>query len=293
MEETLERLRLVELLEDAAPLLVGERGRGHFGVLLDPRLLVRLLDVHVLDADRSAIRVAQQTEDGGELHAGPAAEATRGELAVEVPQRQAVGEGVELGVDHRRVLAQWVQVGDEVAPYPVHVDELEDPGLLLGPRPRARRRVGVHRPPRRDVGDLHRLEDLVVEAVLAEEELMDAGEEQARFGSLDDPVVVRGRHRQRPPDPGHRDRLRVGALVLGGEADAADPDDHALADHETRHGLNGADGAGVGQRHGRPGEVVRPDRSGAGAAHDVLVCLPVLTERHRVDGLDVRHEQRS
>ena len=61
------------------------------------------------------------------------------ELAVEVPQREAVGGGVELGVQLRRLGRERVEVGDEVAPHPVHVDEALDVDLLDQPR-RARRR---------------------------------------------------------------------------------------------------------------------------------------------------------
>ena len=62
-EEALEGLGRVEAVEDVA-LLVGGRARSHaLDVLLDPPLLVGLLDVHVLDADRAAVGVAQHVED--------------------------------------------------------------------------------------------------------------------------------------------------------------------------------------------------------------------------------------
>ena len=38
---------------------------------LDPALLVRVLDVHVLDADRAAVRVAEHAEQVAEVHATP------------------------------------------------------------------------------------------------------------------------------------------------------------------------------------------------------------------------------
>ncbi len=168
MEEALEGLRLVELAEQPQTLLLRDLGRRGLGVLLNPQLLVRLLDVHVLDPGRTAIRITEETEDLAERHSRPACQAARGERALEVPHAEPVGERVELGMDLRRVLPQRVEVGDQVAAHAVHVDELEDPGLLLGPCLAARRRVGVDRPARRDVGDLHRSEDLVVEAVFAQ-----------------------------------------------------------------------------------------------------------------------------
>ena len=68
-EELLERLGGVEPLEDVA-LLVGRRAVvDALDLLLDPALLLRLLDVHVLDADRAAVGVAQDAEDVAEGHA--------------------------------------------------------------------------------------------------------------------------------------------------------------------------------------------------------------------------------
>jgi hypothetical protein len=91
------------------------------------------------------------------------------ELPVEVPQRQAVGGHVEVGVAALAVL-QRVGVGHEVAAHPVGVDELEHPGLVDlvvvadG---------DVRYPAHRLVGDAQRGEDVVVEAVLTEQQPVD------------------------------------------------------------------------------------------------------------------------
>ena len=45
-----------------------QRRRHAFDVLLDPSLLVGILDVHVLDAERAAVGVAQDLEDVAERH---------------------------------------------------------------------------------------------------------------------------------------------------------------------------------------------------------------------------------
>ena len=77
-------------------------GCGALDPLLDPLLLVGLLDVHVLDADRARVRVAQHAEDVAQRHRrrseAPGAEAADRELAVEVPDREVVVRDVELGV---------------------------------------------------------------------------------------------------------------------------------------------------------------------------------------------------
>ena len=130
-EELLERLGRVESLDDALLALLGD-GRLHaFDLRLDPALLGGLLDVHVLDADRAAVRIAQHAEQIAELHLLVAADATGEELAVEVPDRQAVCGRIEL-VGHLRLLpAQRIEIGDEVAAHAVHADQRGDLHLLV------------------------------------------------------------------------------------------------------------------------------------------------------------------
>ena len=98
--------------------------------VLDPLPLVRFLDVHVLDADGPAVRVAQHAEDVAEQHEWlGAAERPGGELAVQVPQREPVRRDVEVGMAALLVL-QRVGVGHQVAAHAVGVDQLQHPGLL-------------------------------------------------------------------------------------------------------------------------------------------------------------------
>ena len=99
--------------------------------LLDPAALLGVLDVHVLDADGAAVGVAQDAEDVRSFmnrRPSPPKEPV-GELAVEVPQGQAVRLDLEVGVAALLVL-QRVGVGHHVAAHAVGVDQLEDPGLL-------------------------------------------------------------------------------------------------------------------------------------------------------------------
>ena len=97
--------------------------------VLDPGPLLRVLDVHVLDADGAAVRVAQHAEYLPQLHPRLAAEAAGGELALQVPQGQAVLVDVQVGV-LALVVLERVGVGHQVAADPVGVDQLVDPGRL-------------------------------------------------------------------------------------------------------------------------------------------------------------------
>jgi hypothetical protein len=152
---------------------------------------------------------------------------------------------------------QRVEIGDEVSADPVHVDERLHVDLLLEHRLFVVDRVVVPPPADGLVGDTEGPEALLVEPLLPEQEVVDVPEEQARLGTLDDPVVVRGgdRHDLRDPEVGQR--LGVGPLEGGRDVEPPDADDHALARHESGHRLDGADRAGVGERDGGAGEVVR------------------------------------
>jgi len=132
-------------------------------------------------------------------------------------------------------------VGDEVAPHAIDVDQrlhahlLGQSGVLaLGG---VVSRVHVGTPAHRLVGHAHRLEDFVVEPVLAGQALGHVGEEQARLGPLDDAVVI-GRgdgHHLAEAELG--DHAWVGGLEAGGVRERPDADDRPLAGHEARHRL--------------------------------------------------------
>ena len=120
---------------------------------------------------------------------------------------------------------------------------------------------------------------------------MDALEELTRLRALDDPVVVGRRQRHHPADGVAADGVLGGALVLRRVLHGADADDRALAAHQARHGVVGADRARVGEGERRPGEVLDGELGVARLAHDVLVAGPERGEVHRLGALDVGHEE--
>ena len=198
-------------------------------------------------------------------------------------------------MDVGRLGVERVEVGDQVAAHPVHVDErlhahLLDQALVLA-LVGAVAGVGVHLPAHRLVGHAHRLEQVVVEAVGPGEERGHPGQEEARLGALDDAVVVGGGERHHLAQAELGQHPRVGRLEAGRVAERADADDGALARHEARHRLHRAERARVGQRHRRPGEVVGGDLVGVDLADQLLVGQHEGTEVEGVGVLDARHQQ--
>ena len=288
LQEGLERLGGVEPAQDAQLLLAGGLGVADLDLGLDPLALLGVLDVHVLDADGAAVRVAQDAEDLAQLEERLAAEPAGGEGAVEVPQGQAVAGDVEVLVAPLLVL-QRVGVGHQVAAHAVGVDELLHPGDLVDVV--VVRGVDVAHPADRLVGDAQALEDLVVEAVLAEQERVHHAQEVAGLGALDDPVVVGAGEREDLADGVAVERLQAGAEPLGGVLERADADDRALALHQAGHRVHGADGAGVGERDRGALEVLDGQLAAAGLLDHLLVGGPEVGEVHRLGGLDRGHQQ--
>jgi hypothetical protein len=82
-------------------------------------------------------------------------------------------------------------------------------------------------------------------------------QELARARTLDDAVVVRAGERDRLADAELDEGLLARALELGRVLEGAGADDAALALHEARHGVHGADAAGF------VSEIVVPWKSAA------------------------------
>ena len=234
-----------------------ERGRRRLDVGLDPLLLLRLLDVHVLDADRARVRVAQDAEDVAQRHRlaaercrsrgrrrgtrgrGPRSSGRSGACRARdacAAARRPSGSRFAIRWPRTRymLMSWWTLTTFSNAVF----------GSSSGLTSRA--------PARRLVRHAEALEDLVVEAVLAEQELVHPAEELAALGAADDPVVVRARERERPCSRPRR------AIVCGsapsysaGYPIVPTPMMNPWPGHEPRHRVDGADHPGVRDRAGR------------------------------------------
>ena len=146
----------------------------------------------------------------------------------------------------------------------------------------------------RVVRDAQRREDVLVEAALADEQLVHLLEELARAGALDDAVVVGAGQRDGLADAELGERLLARALELGRVLEGAGADDAALALHEARHRVHGADAARVGERDRGALEVGGGELVAAGARDEVLVGGEELAEASCVSArLMLGHQERA
>ncbi len=142
VQEALESLGRGQPLEDVQFFLCAEsRRRTHrLKPLLDPALLRRIGDVHVLRADTAAIGLAQRGDDLAQRHVLlPEIRVGRGEHDVHVRFGQVVERRLELR-DLRALLAlQRVEVGPAIAQIAVGRDDRLDMNLLARHREVGRR----------------------------------------------------------------------------------------------------------------------------------------------------------
>lgn len=118
--------------------------------------------------------VAQHVQQVAQLQLVGATHAAGEELAIEIPDGEAIGGRVELGRHVRLLPAQRVEIGDEMTTHPVHADERGHLHLLVQHRVFAVHRVLVDVPLHRFVRHTEAAEHVVVELVLAQQQLVHA-----------------------------------------------------------------------------------------------------------------------
>src|SRR5262245_59584267 len=131
-EKFLEDDRIREPGEDADLLLAAkvETILCSLHALLQPVPHGQLVNVHELDADGSAIGVAEPLEDFSQRDC-TIAESVAGKTAIHLRLAEAVKFRFELRAARPRYL-QWIDGGYHMAPDPVVSDELVDPVLQRG-----------------------------------------------------------------------------------------------------------------------------------------------------------------
>ena len=105
----------------------------------------------------------------------------------------------------------------------------------------------VRCPVDRVVGKAQRFENVFVEAVLADQTLVDLLEELARASPLNHAVVIGAGQRDGLADAKFCECLLARALKLGGVLECARADDGSRATHEAGHGVLCAESAGIGE----------------------------------------------
>src|SRR4051795_11450009 len=123
--EFFETLRLDQLVEDRALALAGESDLlvGALNALLNPAFLLRVRDVHELDAHRLAVGAAQDRDDLAHGAGFKTEDLVEEYLAIHVGFAEGVTARIELLVVLGTFEAEWIQIGMEVAADAVGADQ--------------------------------------------------------------------------------------------------------------------------------------------------------------------------
>ena len=123
--ELFETFGFDQLNQDRAPALAGETDFlvRAFDALLNPGLLRRVGDVHEFDAERLAIGALADRNDLAQRAVFEAEHVIEEYLAVEIGFREAIGAGIKLFAVARRLDAERIELGVEVAAHAVGADQ--------------------------------------------------------------------------------------------------------------------------------------------------------------------------
>ena len=307
LDEALELEDVDQPLQQAAFLVLGERLAVGAGLdhLAQPGALLVGGEVLELVGDRAAVGLAHPRQRLQQGLAGDADAQDRGRD----PGHQLRGQVEVLGLDRRVALglaAERVEAGGEVAVGAVALEQrgrrlhrLQQllVGLGRGDGHLARRRGAPSGGAEAEAGWAAEIGagveaevggDPLVEVVLALQQLLDAAQEGARLGALDDPVVVGRGQRHHLRDAELAQAVGRGVGPLGRVGDRAGGDDRALAAHQARHRGDGADPARVGQRDVGALEVVGGELVLARLVDQLLVVAVEGGEVEPVGALDRR-----
>ena len=134
LAEGFEALGLGQLLQDG---LLGAAAEGvapgrALDAALDPGLLVRVLDVHELDADRPAIGLAQHLQHLPRRRGLETQHVVDEDRPIHVGRAEAVGRGIEFRVRRRHLQAERIELGFEMAAHTIGTNHHQRPQAVLG-----------------------------------------------------------------------------------------------------------------------------------------------------------------
>ncbi len=278
-QESLEAFHRGQALEQELLL-----GRARMDAMLagldcppEPFALLVAVDVLDFEGDRPAVGRAQLGQDLAQRGAGYVHIQLFTRDSRQTRFGQPPARWIECFVAGRRA-AQRVEVRGAVAETAEGSNQIDTRGDF--------RRVGGWS--RRGRGDLDRrrddrlgyaqaIRDGFIEPVRAAQETLEGRQETARFGALDDAVVVGAAYRH--------DRAAIDV------ADRAGSDDRALAGHQAWDRGGRADGTRVRQGHVRARQIVRHEAVGTSASYEVVVAADEGAEVELVGCLQDRNDQ--
>ena len=265
-------------------------GVGLLDALLDPFALLRILNVHVFNADGARICIAQTIEDFPQRHVGFPAKTACGELTIQIPHRQAVAGDIQVRMAPHTI-SQRVSVSSKVPARAVCVNQFRNTCRLAFFALNVV--FAIRLPVIRRVGNMIGIEDAIPESVLAGQLVVHQPQELAGCRTLNNAMVIGGGQEHRLADAELSQTARGHAREFGGVVGRADTDDESLTCHQARDRCRRADRAGIRQGHGAALEIIRGQFTIASTTHRVVIGGNELEKCQCVRFLQDRHHQRA
>ena len=147
--------------------------------------------MHVLNTNGAAVRIAQNAQQFIKCEFCTASNTAGEELALEIPDGEAIVIWVQFARKTGRLPTQRINVGNEVTAYAVRAHQHAHLHLLVHHCFFAVQRRNVGGPLHCLIRNAEAAEHVVVETVFTEKHLVYALQEQTAFGALNNAVIVR------------------------------------------------------------------------------------------------------
>src|SRR6266516_1024507 len=183
-----------------------------------PELFCLALNVAILGAYLPAICPLKNVQNFAQSCAFSSCQTASYENPIQVPDRQVVSFHVQLRVVEHRHGMQRIDIGDQVSPHAIGIDQFHHARLfdsllvrLIGSQ---EERIAIEVPAQGRVGDSEIGKNVVVKLMLANDQLVNLSQKSPRLSALNDAMIVGAADCNRLADAELRQSFRGHRLVL-------------------------------------------------------------------------------
>src|SRR5438128_7716188 len=195
-----------------------------------PELLSLALNMAIFGADFPAISALKNIQDLAQSCAFGSCQTASDKNSIQVPDRQVVSFHVQLRVVEHRHGMQRIDIGDQVSPHAIGIDQFHHArlfdSLLLRLIGSQEERIAIKVPAQRRMRNSEVCKNVVVKLMLANDQLVNLRQERSGLGALNNAMIVGATDCYRLADAELRQSFRGHRLVLRRILDGAGGDNH-------------------------------------------------------------------